>query len=80
MVQVKNFQSGTRGKGNSDPKIYWDGPLVVLINNYSASASEIVSAALQDRHRALIVGPAKALSVKEPYRTCLTSTVLLAAL
>lgn len=59
MVQVKNFQSGTRGKGNSDPKIYWDGPLVVLINNYSASASEIVSAALQDRHRALIVGPAK---------------------
>ncbi|REK66373.1 MAG: tail-specific protease, partial [Bacteroidetes bacterium] len=58
-VQVKSFQNGTRAKGNKDPKVYWDGPLVVLVNNYSASASEIVSAALQDRGRALIVGPSK---------------------
>ena len=58
-VQVKSFQNGTRAKGNKDPKVYWEGPLVVLINNYSASASEIVSAALQDRGRALIVGPSK---------------------
>jgi carboxyl-terminal processing protease len=56
VVSIKDEQGQIQHLRDLDSKTIWDGPLIVLINRASASASEIVAQALQDYGRALIVG------------------------
>jgi len=56
VVQVKGRKGAPRILKDEDPQVYYDGPLVILVNAYSASASEILSAAMQDYERGVVVG------------------------
>lgn len=56
IVQVKYRGENPIIKSDIDPQIQWEGSVVVLVNEFSASASEIFAAAMQDYKRAVILG------------------------
>ena len=59
IVQVRQQQNDVQVLADTDPSVDYAGPLVILVNRLSASASEILTAALQDYGRALVVGDTK---------------------
>lgn len=59
IVQVKRSDGQLRIHEDKDPSVLYDGPLVIMVNELSASASEILAAAMQDYGRAVIVGSHK---------------------
>lgn len=56
VVQIKYRNEAPVVREDIDPKIQWTGSLVLLVNELSASASEIFAAAMQDYNRAVILG------------------------
>jgi carboxyl-terminal processing protease len=56
IVQVRDRQGSPQVMSDRDPGVLYDGPLVVMVNEMSASASEIFAAAMQDYNRGIILG------------------------
>lgn len=56
IVQVKDLKTPATQYNDTDGKTLYDGPLAIMVNTFSASASEILAAAMQDYKRAIIIG------------------------